>query len=136
MNKLLRDIGNSSGDTIVEVLVAMAVVSLVLAGAYVSANRSTKATRTAQERGEALKLAEAQVEQIKIAVDKGTALPASFCFEGGLQTPSSNPLCTTTNGIPYTRSITSNGAGNYVVKVTWDALAGGINNVELDYRVQ
>src|ERR1051325_5182355 len=53
------------GDTIVEVLISLTVISLVLGGAYVTTNKSLIATRTAQERGNALKLAESQVEQIK-----------------------------------------------------------------------
>ncbi len=56
------------GDTIVEVLIAMAVVSMVLGGAYASVNRSTIQTRTAQERGEALQLLQGQVERLKGAV--------------------------------------------------------------------
>jgi type II secretory pathway pseudopilin PulG len=135
MIKLLPRLTNSKGDTIVEVLIAIVVVSLVMAGAYVLSNNSAKAIRTAQERGEALKLAESQAEQIKIAVDAGTVLPASFCFEGGLQQPSTNPLCIQTNGIPYQRSIAKIGSNNYVVKVQWDALAGDKNTVELDYRI-
>lgn len=56
---------NSRGDTIVEVLISILVVSAVLAGAYVSATRSLNNSRQSQERAEALKLLEAQVEQVK-----------------------------------------------------------------------
>jgi len=56
---------NQIGDTIVEVLLAVGVVGLAIAGGYGIATRSLKASRQAQERGEALKLAEGQVEAIK-----------------------------------------------------------------------
>lgn len=74
-----------SGDTIVEVLIAIGVVSLILGGAYVTTNRSLVATRSAEERGNALKLAESQVEQLKgLAKSNPTAIfgagtPMPFC---------------------------------------------------------
>lgn len=124
------------GDTIVEVLIAMAVVSLVLSGAYASSNRSAQATRTAQERGEATKFAESQVEQVKVAVDGGTVLPASFCFgdTGAVKTlPADAADCKTTGGVEYRRSIDKS-SNDYTVKVQWDALTRGTNIVQLDYR--
>ncbi len=71
------------GDTIVEVLIAIAVVSLVLAGAYVTTNHSLQATRAAQERAVALKLAESQIERIK-----GLAVSDSASLFGGV-----TPFC-------------------------------------------
>jgi Tfp pilus assembly protein PilV len=59
---------NSVGDTIVEVLLAVIVVGGVLAAAYVSSSRSLNANRASQERGEALKYVESQVEKIKANV--------------------------------------------------------------------
>ncbi len=55
----------SVGDTIVEVLIALTIISLVLGGAYVSASRSLNNGRQAQERGEALKLVQSQIERLK-----------------------------------------------------------------------
>ncbi len=63
---------NQAGDTIVEVLIVTAVLGLVLAGSYAIASRSLKGMRASQERGEALKLAEGQIESIKTAVAAGT----------------------------------------------------------------
>lgn len=56
------------GDTIIEVLIALTVISAVLGGAYVTSNRSLKNIRKAQERGEALKITETQVERLRNAV--------------------------------------------------------------------
>lgn len=74
------------GDTIVEVLIAIAVVSLVLGGAYVTTNRSLLATRSAQERSIALKLAESQLERLKAKIATtpqqifGPTAPTTFCI--------------------------------------------------------
>lgn len=61
-----------AGDTIVEVMLAMTVVSLVLTGAFVSSSKAFHGGRLSQERGEALKLAEAQIENLKALAATGT----------------------------------------------------------------
>lgn len=88
------------GDTLVEVLIAIAVVSLILGGAYVTTNTSLLATRAAQERGNALKLAEAQIEQLKgIAATNPTAVfggaaPSPFCISNtGAVVAATNAAC-------------------------------------------
>jgi prepilin-type N-terminal cleavage/methylation domain-containing protein len=53
------------GDTMIEVLLAMAVVGLSLGIAYGIANRAIATGRNAQERTEATKLAESQIEVLK-----------------------------------------------------------------------
>ncbi len=52
------------GDTIIEVLIAMSVLSLVLVTGYSISTRSLNGIRVSQERGEALKIAESQVEML------------------------------------------------------------------------
>jgi prepilin-type N-terminal cleavage/methylation domain-containing protein len=62
----LRRLRNSqAGDTIIEVLIATAIVGLAIALAYGVANRSIRAARQAQERVEAVKIAETQLESMK-----------------------------------------------------------------------
>jgi prepilin-type N-terminal cleavage/methylation domain-containing protein len=135
---MLIRIRNKRGDTIVEVLIAIAIVSLTLAGAYTSVNKSTIATRTAQERGEALKWAETQVEQLKASTKTGTtSMPLKFCYKTDLQPDTSGSTCDS-GPIPYKALITQSsvGSNNFKVLVTWDALGGsGTNNVELDYAL-
>lgn len=77
------------GDTIIEVMLAVAVVGVTIAGAYGIATRSLKSARQAQERGEALKIAEGQVEAIKAiasspsTADDGNAFVSGVrCFNG------------------------------------------------------
>ncbi len=137
MKRFIQNVANNRGDTIVEVLIAIAVVSLVLAGAFTSTRRSANATRTAQEYGEALKLAETQVERIKIAVDNNNSpnvlSAGSFCIDD------SGALAggCTTGVIPYTILTTHTaGSHDFIVRVTWPGLSGSTNVSELDYRAQ
>jgi prepilin-type N-terminal cleavage/methylation domain-containing protein len=58
------------GDTIIEVLIAIAIGSLILGITYSTMNRSLITGRRAQERSEALKLAESQLERIKSNVSQ------------------------------------------------------------------
>lgn len=64
----MRKYFKQRGDTIVEVLLAMAVIGMVLGVAYGIANRSVAIGRSAQERSEALKFAESQLELIKVYI--------------------------------------------------------------------
>ena len=61
---------NQLGDTMIEVFFAMAVLSAVLGGAYVAASRALQLGRLAQERGEATKLVETQIERLKYLASK------------------------------------------------------------------
>lgn len=135
---MLIRLRKQQGDTIVEVLIAIAIVSLTLTGAYVSVNRSSNTTRTAQERGEALKWAETQIEQIKASdANLADAAYASFCFDANLTLQKTTTPCVASGSIPYGAIIKQNpvGTGNFSVVVTWDALNTGVgtNTVELDY---
>ncbi len=135
---------NNSGDTIVEVLVAIVVVGSVLAGAYITSNKSLNANRASQERGEALKYTEAQLEQVRADPAKALAQPAGFCYkaDGTIQplpvgTPNTNlsadDFSKYTNCNPgaipggYNLSITQ--ASNvYTVRARWLRSGGGGND--------
>lgn len=80
---------NSAGDTIVEVLMAIAVLSVVLGGAYASIQRSFINSRRAQERSEAIKHVETQLEQLK-GLSKN---PSNNVFT------TSTPFCASSSGI-------------------------------------
>jgi Tfp pilus assembly protein PilV len=56
---------SQKGDTIVEVLIAMTVLATVIAGAYAISNKSMISAQQAQERTQATKLAEGQVDRLK-----------------------------------------------------------------------
>ncbi|HSH18307.1 MAG TPA: prepilin-type N-terminal cleavage/methylation domain-containing protein, partial [Candidatus Saccharimonadales bacterium] len=53
------------GDTIVEVIIAVAIVSSVLAGAFTVSQKSALAVRSSQEHGEMLQLLQGQVETVR-----------------------------------------------------------------------
>lgn len=136
------------GDTIVEVLIAMTVIAMVLAGAYVTTNRSIQNTRSAQERGNALKLAEAQIEQLKgVIATTPDAIFASaitnspFCVYNNAPVPVANANCSQgTNGAAtlaepqFNLSMTR--AGNtFTVLNSWNDVNGKtIDKLQLTYR--
>lgn len=64
------------GDTIIEVLISMAVISLVLGGAFATTRRSQTGVLDSQEHATALKLVESQLEQLRS--DASSASPAVF----------------------------------------------------------
>lgn len=64
---------NQVGDTIVEVMICLAIIAMVISGAYASASESLRVGQRAQERTEALKLAEAQLEKIKYLSSSATS---------------------------------------------------------------
>ncbi|MGH7157761.1 MAG: type IV pilus modification PilV family protein [Candidatus Saccharimonadales bacterium] len=146
------------GDTIVEVLISISVVSLVLGGAYVTTNRSLLATRAAEERGNSLKLAESQVEQLKGLAKSdpevifGSGTPMPFCISSSTGQPvlaesvsgeatadcklNASGVPTTTQPI-YNVSVQRASDGNtFTVTNEWVDASGRItDNLRLIYRV-
>lgn len=56
---------NCRGDTIIEVILALAVLGGVIVGGYSIATRSLRGVQASNERNEALKIAEGQIENLK-----------------------------------------------------------------------
>lgn len=81
---------SQSGDTIIEVLLAMVVVGLSLGTAYGIANGALATGRNAQERSEAVKIAESQIELLKNNIDPAglninyTTPLTPFCIQVGI----------------------------------------------------
>lgn len=75
---------NQKGDTILEVLISVAVLSLVLTTTFALANKNSQANRQANERGEAQKIAQSEMEKLKIYLStSGVNMPANgeyFCM--------------------------------------------------------
>jgi type II secretory pathway pseudopilin PulG len=134
---------NQVGDTIVEVLIAISVVSFVLVAAYIAANRNTRITQDVQERGQALQLATTQVEFLH-----SISLAGKNCFDTTgtpVGTAADNTPCmvkangskNTTHVQPeFTIAITNTSATQYQVQVTWTSLVrnGSQNSVSLYYQ--
>ncbi|MDB5183073.1 MAG: hypothetical protein JWO47_857 [Candidatus Saccharibacteria bacterium] len=132
------------GDTIVEVLISIAVAGLVLAITYSTMNRNLLVTQASQERTEATKIAQGQLELIKAHNDTGdtTITSGTFCldassttaipgFTGGSPLPSlpdnfaNYPAGCRGKGLNgfYNIGITTN-SGIYKVFVRWDSVLG------------
>lgn len=144
----------SKGDTIVEVLLAIAIVSSVLTSAFVAANRAYRGTRMSQERMEALKLAETQVELLKsLAGAKDSTLfddskGAPYCIadDGSLKKLSASglPVLDADNFAAYPPECNSNlyyfsvqydeSDDTFSVRARWDGLDSQKQEVALLYR--
>lgn len=135
----LRQLLGQRGDTIIEVMLAVVALSLVVGGTYSIATRNLRAGRQAQERGEAVKIAESQLENIKsMAVEANNPnlySASNFCF---------NPTSTITTGNctfdgRYRVSINSvptSVSQQFTVVVEWDSIGSTpIENVTVQYRV-
>jgi len=131
---------SDKGDTLVEVLLAIAIVSFILVAAYVTANRNTLLNQDTQERSQALQLATSQLEFLH-----NTSVGSNNCFDTmgtPVGTPGNNASCIVkADGTPagtvqpaYTIAITSSGA-TYRVQVSWDSLASNTrSSVSLYYQ--
>jgi prepilin-type N-terminal cleavage/methylation domain-containing protein len=152
-----------AGDTIVEVLIVIAVISLVLAAAFVTSNRSVHSVRDAQEHGEAQTLVAGQIEELKALGSNNTMTPSILSM--------STPFCVAKTGAnlqlyaysatPPTPCIVTGGgrqagatvqpayslqinrsynnatkAYTFTVQATWASVTGrGTNNVTMYYRL-
>ena len=147
--------GHQRGDTIVEVLIAVAILAFVVTSASATTTRSSSTVRASQERGEALKLAQSQVEYI--IANKG--LPVSKgCFDSaGLQKDPDTIDCAFQSGggsgcdinvSTYCYKVRVNqtpvgtaGANDlsistsYDVRVDWDSPSGGSDTLNIVYKL-
>jgi type II secretory pathway pseudopilin PulG len=67
----------NNGDTIVEVLVALTVLAAIIGSSYAVANRAFRQSQKSQERIQATKLAESQLDLLKFLADQ-QKIPASI----------------------------------------------------------
>jgi len=127
------------GDTIVEVLLAMAVVGMVLGSSFGIANRSLNIGRSAQERTQALKIAESQLELMKIAEESGVSIStqtANFCLHvpdttsGVKVVAAGSNECEDIEGL-YTIVIDPDGANSskvFEIRIIWERLGAANAN--------
>ena len=149
---------NSRGDTIVEVLIALAVLSLAFGISYATANRSLEVSQNAQEHSLALEYLNAQIEGLRYVANQPgqTIVPASyftvprqsFCLVpsgNSLQSepPSSPGCCQIMAGLSFQSncndagiSITSEGNDTFQAEIKWPGLGNlGEQSEMLAYRV-
>lgn len=151
---------NSSGDTIVEVLIVLAVLSLSFATSYSIAIKALGQARNAQEHSETLGNIDSQVEWLRYAIahDVNPSLPVNrpFCMKSPTTYDDSFPATYTvtssaandnlssypiacTNGLYYSRIIysgpTGPADGNFDIIIRWDGNASlGRQQEEINYR--
>jgi type II secretory pathway pseudopilin PulG len=123
----IRRYASQAGDTIIEVMFAVAVVGMVIGGSYVVATRAQRVGRYAQEQTEALKQVEAQIEKVKYLAGLGITSGANYIFD---TTAGKTTFCISDT---YTKVLASDssydanckgrgGSGLYDVKVDYQAV--------------
>lgn len=121
-----------TGDTIVEVLIAVGIISMVLASAYAVTNRNARISFETQEQMYGQKLAEEQTELLRTI----TSVPGIGCFDATgayVVAGAHSASCERTNGgARYGVSIQGTGT-HYTVTVDWDKLGGGTVKVTMLY---
>ena len=141
------------GDTIVEVVITIGVLSLVLVSAFVVMRSNLSTIRRSQERNEAQSLVASQLEKIRVlAANSGSngifgADPGAFCLDAAMALKSTtSPACkVAADGNPtsqqpaYALSIsrsTINGGYLFKAQAVWDDVGGhGKDNVTMVYKV-
>jgi prepilin-type N-terminal cleavage/methylation domain-containing protein len=137
------------GDTLVEVLICILIVSIVLMGAYVTTQRASRGIRSSQEHAEALKLAQSQLEQLRADAESEDpdvfTSGQPFCMANGEPQGSTTPQCTqdaTGNQAvtqpEYRMSIAraNNGdASLFTVRAEWDDINGSQARETIYYRL-
>lgn len=156
---------NTHGDTIVEVMIAVAVLALIIGSGYAIASRSLKGAKQAQEHAEGLKIAEGQVEKLKARVVNNNndifSQPRGFCMDangapvlnnGTAPTPATpdtfsnyvatckvnpnTPNCANTYCYHVGVRKAPNPDDTFTVTVRWDGVTGrGQDEVKLTYRI-
>jgi len=141
---LKSKITNQRGDTIVEVMVVLAVLGLAIGVSYATANRSLLNTRQAQESSQATEIVQSQVEALRTLTQTGN--PQNI-FQAGPYCLSQTAPYTIQTGAacnqpslppPNNVSIKYDSASNdtFTIVVTWpDALGQGNDTVTLVYRM-
>ena len=130
------------GDTMIEVLIAIAIASLVLTAAYVITNQNSQSIQANQERIQAQHLVESQIEALRA---NGKLDNSGDCFIGTTETKPTDPgsPCDTIgaagSGATYHVSVALDDTTQvYTITATWDSLGGtsdNDSNVTMYYRL-
>lgn len=129
-----------AGDTIVEVLISIGIISLVLAAAYTITNRNSMLNLETGERAQAQKLVERQIELLRTSTESVNGK----CFDSaGTLQPAAASQCTMDSegnthagsSAAYKVSINdAGGAGKYKIEASWDTTASSKGHVTMYYQ--
>ena len=130
----MRRESSERGDTIIEVLIAIGIVSLVLTSAYVLTNRNVQANQEVQEQAYAQKLIEQQVELLRAA---GTKPMSNGCFSAPNSfVAAGSPMCSIRNGgAVYKLNLSPQASLVYKATATWSTVGGSNADVTVYYKV-
>lgn len=147
---------NQFGDTIVEVLIAIAIISSVLATSYAIMNSSVKSNQDSQEQASALKVAESQLELLKGWFATGNTLPVgvnNFCMKtsGGVSVVQISTTVPNTDNSVYptdcrnadddaperfmTAIVRNPTTNTYTVHIDWDGAKNARRSLNILYKV-
>jgi type II secretory pathway pseudopilin PulG len=135
---------NNKGDTIVEVLIAVAVMSLVLGVSFVGSNRAYSDIRDAQQHQIATTIAQTQLEDLNALKDLSsiTSSDSSTCFiNNNLVTSGCSNYIYSGYNLPFNVNLKLNPNVNttpktYEVDITWQNTTGSTNldQVQMFYQ--
>lgn len=133
-----------NGETIVEVMIGIAVVASVLSSAYYLLNRSYRQSQAAIERVAALKAAESKVETLRTFTQEGYAKISTgnqYCISSSDNTQTVPPVQANCIVDRYNVFVTKDayGAGpnaveTYKITSEWDSILGGKETLTIYYR--
>ena len=129
------------GDTIVEVLICIAVIALVLVGAFAVSNHSAQTVQDSAEHTQAQQILQGQIESLRAYVTANATPPTPpFCMSNitvkSAGPPTPDPLCTQQpGGVPYHISIDIPSANTYHASVTWDSILGTTAKEDFYYQI-
>jgi type II secretory pathway pseudopilin PulG len=151
---------NSNGDTIVEVLIVLAVLGFAFSISMATANKGLSQSRNAEEHSQALSTLNSQIELTRAAIANKMTLPVDkpFCitssdtvdqsFPAGYTVPGNASLdqtnldpskhvypdACTTNGL-YFASVVLDSHDNYIIRVRWPGSSSlGVQQEIMTYR--
>lgn len=137
---------NQRGDTIVEVMIAITVISVILAGAFVVSQKSTNNVQDSQEHTMAQQVLQGQVEKLRTVLggsDRSVATDlitlsnngSAFCMldASPFFATSTDARCKKVENL-YNLTITQAGT-TYKLKATWDRLGSSTSTADMYYRV-
>ncbi len=115
------------GDTIVEVLFAIVVIGIVLAGSYAVVTRSLRAEEDSQEHSYALGLIQSQIEELRAYVAANPSTVPVFNSQTGL----TGCMTTSSSVTPAIISPAFNPPGS----TSQSCIVQGISNMKADYTL-
>lgn len=148
-------IRNSAGDTIIEVLIVLAILGLAFAISYATANHGLIQSRNAEEHSESLGIVDSQVELLRSAFSQQVTVPqdgTAFCMQGttpisfaaGYVPPTSGasddfskyPNACNQNTLYYESIVYDTANNDFDLRIRWDGLGNlGRQQEEISYKI-